>query len=397
MVWIHGGGLNTGGNSEFRLRGEHMSMMGDVIVVNINYRLGTLGWLAHPAFATEDPEFPSSGNYGYLDQRQALLWVQDNIHLFGGDPMKVTIMGESAGGSSVCFHVAGKKSWGLFSQGIAESGACFEETSTLEESQEFAMLFQSSLNCKGDNQQVIECMRAASAQQILDLHKNASLDSAVIDGFIFVEHPYVAFTNGRAAQVPLIFGNVRDEATAFLNLPRPIDNAGYEQLLKDRVSDFYSQVIQEYPCDAYNASDCWYALCAALADYTFICPTQKIATALASSVPTYSYEFSHVPTWAKMPDLGVFHSSEIAFVFSTLMDIYTYTEEEATLAHQMTYFWTSFGKSGNPNSDNVPFTWPLWNRSQGNRIVLDLTLNITSGYKTEKCQFWEGIYKVMFS
>ena len=123
MVWLHGGAFIFGSGGDKYYDGSKLAQHG-VVVVTINYRLGVLGFLAHPALDVEDPSFPSSGNYGLLDQEAALAWVQRNIAAFGGDPKQVTLFGESAGGFSTCVQYLSSHTAGLFERAIAESGLC---------------------------------------------------------------------------------------------------------------------------------------------------------------------------------------------------------------------------------------------------------------------------------
>jgi len=398
MVWIHGGGLLNGGNSEYRLRGEYMAQTGDVVVVVINYRLGVFGWLAHPAFINDNPNFPSSGNYGFLDQRLSLQRVQNNIALFGGDPKKVTIMGESAGGSSVCFHLVSQKSQGLYSKAIVESGACLAEVSKITDAQTFAVNFQNKMKCTGTPSQIIQCMRSVPAPQVEALQQTGAFSQAVVDGYTFLEHPYTSISNGRYNSVPLIAGNVKDEGSLFIGHSGPIDSSSYMTRLDNYFKGFASQVFNQYPCAAYNASDCWYALMTAYGDYLLTCPTKFISDAFAVSGSTYSYVFTHQPYWAliKRNPYGAFHSSEIPFVFSTLTKIYNYTPPEVDLERQMTKFWTNFGKSGNPNTEGI-MLWPVYQSPDYSETTLDLTLTIVQKYKKLECALWNTLYKNLYN
>jgi len=353
--------------------------------------------LAHPAFANENPNFPSSGNYGFLDQRLSLQWIQINIALFGGDPEKVTIMGESAGGSSVCFHLVSQKSQGLFSKAIVESGACFS-VSKLDDAQTYAVNFQNNLKCTGNPSQVIQCMRATPASQVESLQEKSAFSRAVVDGFTFSEHPYTTISKGNYQMVPLIAGNVKDEGSLSFGHSGPMDSATYQQHLTSYFKGFENQVINQYPCAAYNASDCWYALIAAFGDYELICPTKLIADAYAVSGSTYAYVFTRQPYWAfiKQSPYGAFHSCEIPFVFSTLTKIYPFTPPEEMLERQMTKFWTNFGKSGNPNTPGI-LLWPAYQAPVYAETTLDLTLSIIQKYKKQECELWEIYYKSIYN
>ena len=174
MVWIHGGGW-VGGSGSPRSSidnkpiydGQHLARNEDVVVVSLNYRLGPLGFLAHPDLTNEDPGHPSSGNYGHEDQTAALEWVRDNIAAFGGDPNNVTIFGESAGGFSVTFHLVSPQSAGLFHGAITQSGALIDRTLTIEQVQFQGFIFAAVLECAG-KKKVLRCLRGKSQDEILN-------------------------------------------------------------------------------------------------------------------------------------------------------------------------------------------------------------------------------------
>ncbi len=161
MVWIHGGALTVGESDDYIP--TKLVQRGDVIVVTINYRLGALGFLAHPALSAESPEH-ISGNYGIMDQQFALKWVQRNIAAFGGDPHTVTIFGESGGGLSVLSHLASPTAAGLFHRGIVESGAYELTLPTLADEESHGQAFATSVGC---NEQRARCLRSKSVKKIL--------------------------------------------------------------------------------------------------------------------------------------------------------------------------------------------------------------------------------------
>jgi para-nitrobenzyl esterase len=168
MVWLHGGAFIFGSGSDVYYSGRNLAESQGVIVVNMSYRLGAFGFLAHPAFATEDAAYPSSGNWGIDDQYAGLQWVQRNIEAFGGDPTKVTLFGESAGGYSTCVHYASPRTEGLFRAAISESGLC--TTSVLElsraEAEAAAIGVAEKLGCTGAD--VAGCLRGKAVMDIVD-------------------------------------------------------------------------------------------------------------------------------------------------------------------------------------------------------------------------------------
>jgi len=402
LVWFHGGGLTQGGNSEYRLRGEYMSSSADVVVVNINYRLGIFGWLAHPAFTKDNPNHPTTGNYGLLDQRMALTWIKNNIASFGGNPNNVTIMGESAGGSSVCFHLVSPNSKGLYHKAIVESGACYGETKTLNAGYQQAQTVQKHFNCTGTLGQVASCLRNISSANLLAGANSLGFGTnAVVDGRELPLHPYQAVSTNRINPVPLLSGNVLNEGTLFVGgYPRPVSLQTYTQFLVKQFAVLNTLVLTQYPC---NQSDCWPVMAEVIGDFTLVCPTIQIANSLiSSSKGNYGYVFSHVPSWS-LPvyhNVGAFHSSEIAFVFSTLAISYTtVTPVETILSNQMTQLWTNFAITGNPNlPNNITQIWPSYTSSSNyTRIVFNDTLSTRPAWKILECAFWDNIYRILFT
>jgi len=374
----------------------------DVIVVVINYRLGIFGWLAHPAFAQDNPDHPTTGNYGLLDQRMALTWVKTNIVAFGGNPNNVTIMGESAGGSSVCFQMISPGSKGLFSQAIIQSGACYAETEFLSTGTQKALNVQKSLNCNQETQsEIAQCLRSKSAANVLATANTLGFSaSAVVDGSEIPQHPYKIVSSKQVNPVPLLSGNVLNEGTLFLGgYSRPVSYQNYVQYLIKQYATLNTLVLEQYPC---NQSDCWPIMAELFGDRELVCPTVQIANSLiSSSKPNYAYVFSHAPAWYKNPSVGAFHSSDIAFVFSTVALSYTtITPPETILENQMTQYWTNFGTTGNPNLPSNSTTiqsWPSYTTPDYNRMVLDTTLSTRSAWKIKECAFWDMIYQIYYT
>src|SRR6266852_5987883 len=210
MVWIHGGGLLVGESDDYdpvRL------VRHGVIVVTINYRLGVLGFLAHPALTAESPDH-ASGNYGLMDQQAALRWVQRNIARFGGDPRRVTIFGESAGGLSVHSHLASPLSAGLFHHAIVESGAYALTQPSLAAAEAQGTAVARAAGCSA---QTASCLRAAPVATLLAA---LTVPTVVpdVDGKVLTQTIQAAFTSGSFNRVPVIEGSNHDEWRLFVAL-----------------------------------------------------------------------------------------------------------------------------------------------------------------------------------
>ena len=370
MVWIHGGGFTLGEalQTDGGTAGDRIARTQNVVVVGIHYRLGQLGFLAHPALTAEDP-VGASGNYGLMDQTAALQWVRDNIAAFGGDPNNVTIFGESAGAFSICSHLASPLSAGLFHKAVLQSGTCERPWDSLAAAEAQGEAFQKELGCS-DATDVLACMRAKSDDEVLDAlppgeNFGFSLSDEVagswfpiLDGRFFTEQPSVSFETGNFNRVPSIIGFTQHEARLFVWLgglgwlagqvaawsdgdqmdPKPT-MADYETFIANNYETYVGrfinddptltpQAVAQYPIA--NYSEPTEALSAFASDVIFRCPGRDEAAKIAEHASVYFYEFQYpdarfaVETSlnfniieGELPSygLGAFHSSELSSVF----------------------------------------------------------------------------------
>lgn len=402
MVWIHGGGLVQGSAVERRIDGELQydgARLADdgVVLVSINYRLGPLGFLAMREFSGEHPDHPSAGNYGLLDQIAALQWVRANIAAFGGDPARVTIFGESAGGLSTCALLASPLARGLFHRAIMQSGGCRRtlpelDSATIGQTSAFAQgdRLIGAAGCAGQADRK-GCMRGLGWEALIEaaaptvgFGRSGEQFSHVRDAFSLLEGPGLAMQGGRAAEVPLIAGINADELTALLPVvSRPQTVAAYEELVRQTFPTIGAQVLQQYPASAYPAP--WYAYADLLDDLQFACPTMAITrNHAAAGNPTWRYVYTHVFDGAAAV-YGAFHGADIAFVFGPLA---TATAAESDLARQMQRQWTQFAASGDPNGNGLP-NWPR--RTAGDDVAIefdDIARGLIQDYRKPYCDFW---------
>ena len=402
MLWIHGGGLVQGsaverrGDGELQYDGARLADDG-VVLVSINYRLGPLGFLAMREFSGEHADQPSAGNYGLLDQIAALRWVRDNIEAFGGDPARVTVFGESAGGLSTCALLASPLARGLFHRAIMQSGGCRRSLPELDS----ATIGQTSAFAQGDRvigaagcaAQVDRkgCMRSlgwealiAAAAPTVGFGRSGEQFGHVRDGYSLIEGPGLAMQGGRSAPLPLLAGINADELTALLPISaRPPTVAAYEELIRQTFPTISAQVLQQYPASAYPAP--WYAYADLLDDLQFACPTMAFTrNHAAAGNPTWRYVYTHVIAGLSAP-YGAFHGADIAFVFGPLAGA---TASEADLAAQMQRQWTQFAATGDPNGNGLP-AWPR--RTTGDDVAIeldDIARGLIQDYRKPYCDFW---------
>ena len=297
MVWFHGGAFVSGWGGDGLFHGDYIvNSTSDTIVVTTNYRLGPLGWITNPDL---------QGNFGFLDQQMALQWVQDNIAAFGGDPSRVTIFGQSAGGMSVSLHTLAPGSAHLFSRAIVESNPVGVNYRTPEESYVYTQVLGNLVNCSYTD---TACLRAVSWEDLIDaevlgyaatrlpLRTTEFLPySPVIDGTIIPQQPMDAYRSGKVnSQIEAIaMGVVRNETLAFLP-DLPLFQVTYKAMLDIVFGQNSSVVMQQYP-DQRGSNMNQFSILST--DWLFECATRFAASAyVGSNIPTYTYQFMHAPT-----------------------------------------------------------------------------------------------------
>ena len=400
MVWIYGGGLSSGESNDYD--GSKLVLDGHTVVVTFNYRLGVLGFFAHPALDSENHDL---GNYGIMDQQFALQWVQQNIAAFGGDPHNVTIFGESAGGGSVIGHLASPKSTGLFQQAISESGgyiiSTFENV-PLATAETTGQNFASAVGCAT---QTSSCVRGLSVEQIL-ANQSAYLTPAglIIDGAVIPRPMKETFTSGQFNRVPFISGSNRDEwrwsiAMNELASGHPLTAADYPAA----VASFYgstnaSKVLAQYPLSNYSSPS--EALGAAETDSFLACSGRKLSQWISDYSPVYAYEFVDRTAPSYMPPvsfpLGAAHTFEIQYLFplyhGALGTPHPLNAAQENLSDAMVYFWTELGWSERPNHQWPEWFWPRYDANVDDYESLQLPLPVmTDGTfgKEHNCDFWD--------
>ncbi|MBK8256600.1 MAG: carboxylesterase family protein [Polyangiaceae bacterium] len=398
LVWVHGGAFILGSGSEGAYDGKAFSEATGAVVVTVNYRLGALGFLAHPALAAEDPNFPTSSNYGILDQQLALSWVKNNIAAFGGDPSNVTVFGESAGGISSCLHLMAPGSKGLFHRSIIQSGPC-DRLGTLDKAQTQGQDLVVGAGCQ-DAPDVLACMRAKTPEELLlalptgtDFLGGTVSWFPVVDGVTLPDLPSNMFKAGTFEKVPVILGTNRDEASLFFSLSNVTvaDEEQFAAMSEEMVPGHSAEVVALYPVAEYGTAQA--AALAAFTDAGFICPARKVARALSEqSAPTFLYHFTYAPEGTLLPNLGAFHSAEIKYVFGNPGQLTpkAISDEEKPLSDAMMGYWFRHAQKGNPNGAEM-LAWPEYTTATDENIVFDLTLSTQANLRQKQCDFWDTV------
>lgn len=398
MVWIHGGGYQSGAGSEPVYEGTLLSEAGDVVVVTLNYRLGPLGFAAHPALSAEDPAHPTSGNYGLLDQRAALAWVKQNIAAFGGDPANVTLFGESAGAMSVCMHLVSPASAGLYQRALTESGICpiFPLPN-----KDFALaqgkVLADAVGCKGDDVAIRSCLRQKTPGELttaLPLRKEIIFGEGVswgpsVDGVELPDQPKAILAAKKQAKVPLLLGSNADEGTLFIKVlgAHFPDAASLESTLATAFSPaFATALAARYEFGTAKDLD---AVAIQLLGDAFVCDARRTARLHeAAGNPVFLYHFTHTYAVA-IAGLGSFHSAELPFVWGNPYLFSNLKEDELPLSEAMQGYWTRFAASADPNT-NAPagtIAWPKYAAATDQHLTLDLSIASGAGLRKDACDW----------
>jgi para-nitrobenzyl esterase len=390
MVWIYGGNNMNGSAAEPSYDGAALAGKG-AVVVTFNYRLNVFGYLAHPELSAESPN-GSSGNYGLLDQIAALEWVRRNIAAFGGDPDRVTIFGESAGGTDVAYLMSSPLARGLFHRAIIQSaGYAVAEFRDLAELEKVGEGLASALGVDG-SEDVLSAMRAVSADQLLQTSIVAipiGINVPPIDGWLLPDAPARIFERGDQADVPLIIGINADEWTTLRHYSPDATAEKHRGALGATYGALADRALQLYPAstdaEAAAATDAWQT------DTWFTCPSRFIADRMANvSSDAYFYVFSRVLPAPGGEELRAYHGAEIPYVWDTL-GFETWVPREPydqSLADIMSSSWVRFAVTGDPNGGDLP-AWPTYDRGSGSFLELGDEIQAGSDYRAEHCALYD--------
>jgi para-nitrobenzyl esterase len=361
IVFFHGGS-NRAGYSQRDQLGPSLSRSG-LVVVSANYRLGALGFLAHPALTAESGH-ASSGNYGLLDQIQALKWVRENIARFGGDPGRITVMGQSAGAVDACLLMASPLARGLFQQAILESGEC---QSTLNKDIR-TPISVNGISGTGEDAggrlaadlgitngpDILKKLRSVPVDTIL---KAMSSDrdlpfDAIVDGWVVPQQPAKIFAAGGQAHIPVLVGSNADEATVFG--PGPAKLSEYRKYLQTDAGIYADQELRAWPASSDADVPGQYLK---LENMSFAYGAWSMARAMTHAQrPAYLYLLTWIQT-GKRASLGAHHGEELPFLDDAYPSGWGSSNGDQAFGEILRTYWSNFAKTGDPNSPGLP-TWP---------------------------------------
>ncbi|MGA8231489.1 MAG: carboxylesterase family protein [Candidatus Acidiferrales bacterium] len=364
IIYFHGGS-NTAGYSQLTPLGPSLSRAG-VVVVSANYRLGPLGFIAYPALTAES-EHHSSGNYGLLDQLQALKWVRENISRFGGDPRRITVMGQSAGAVDICLLMVSPLAAGLFQRAIMESGDCQgvfnEDIRTPIRYNEISGTGEGAgerlANDLGvaDGRDTLLKLRSIPADEILKAwSKNRKIHfDAIVDGWIIPEQPAKIFAEAQQVLVPVLVGSNANEATVFgHNDLKTVDQ--YKNYLMEDTGKYSDQEFQVYP--ATSDVDVPGQSLQLENDSFAYGAYSMVRTMTRAGQKAYLYYFTYVETGKRAP-LGAYHGLELKFLSGEFPSDWQHSQDDEKLGAIIRTYWSQFAKTGDPNPAGIP-EWPAY-------------------------------------
>ncbi|XP_051912225.1 crystal protein [Hippocampus zosterae] len=421
MVWIHGGDFIAGSASKPLYDGRFMSNFTQTIVVALEYRLGAFGFLV----SGKDPKTSAVGNYGVLDQQAALIWVQQNIAMFGGDSNKVTIFGESAGAQSVSLHLMIQSSKALFKQAILQSLPFSIPLKTRRDAVTIGKEFAKLSNCSvGDivcllsltPQAVLEAQMKTSSRVVNPLRFMEAFETwgPFIDGELIKEQPVIAFQKGHWHKgKPVLLGTTSEEGVLFVYafFNKPVSTAESFMYVTAIFKQHSLRILHKYlPLN--SDPDRRVMLAQMLTDYAFLCPTRRSSHAGAKAGSrVWLYVFDHVTSdtsvWSGLTFCyrHVCHGAELPFVFNSgTVANFTMTPAEKLLSNRMLCYWGAFAHTGDPSSRVGQTTFcqeqrlPVWPRYSDTSGWLAMNLTVRShaemGPRSHVCDFWDhlGVY-----
>lgn len=378
LVWVYGGGFAGGRTSEPMFDGAALASKG-VVYVSVAYRVGVMGFFAHPELSAENRKLhgvAASGNYGLLDLVSSLQWIRQNIAAFGGDPGKVTIWGESAGAIAVSMLAVAPQARGLFHGVISDSGGSFgpvrtptapgENVPPLDIAEQAGIQLGTKLNAP-----TLDALRARSAGEIMSQTRGiGGIGWPVLDRWVIPDDQHVLYEKGRHHDTPILVGINSDEGASF---SRTSDRKQFEADTRVRFGPYADRILKAYPPDAsgsikQSARDVMRE--ASFGWHTWV--WAKLQNARGGS-PAYVYFMDQRPPYpadSRNADVaGVPHGQELAYVFKKLeLTPLPWTDADRSISEAMATYWTNFAKTGRPDGAGLPH-WPAFTNKDPQRMV----------------------------
>lgn len=388
-------------------KGDYFAAKGQVVLVTLDYRLGAFGFL-FTGFKGND----AKGNYGILDQRLALQWVQQNIQNFGGDPTKVTLFGQSAGAQSTIIHMISPKSEGLFRNVIIESAPFDIPLKSPVEALYLASIIKNLLNCT-DESTYMTCLRSKTADEVAEAQlksraKPTSLKlleffeplGPLVDGDVVPMEPVDAIQNNKVLNIPIMVGSLTEEARIFVYLAwgKPLTVAEFIAVMFATYPNHLNQLLKMYP--PVGLTDTRDLLTRVGTDFIFTCVARNMSRNLMMhKSDVFRYVFNHTFSFQGWGNFSfceghVCHGEEIAYVFhSANQPGFNFDQEEEVLSNQMISYWTNFAYTSDPNKgpNSVDVIWPAYDGASESMIIQTPKFEPRKDFLKNYCDFWDSI------
>lgn len=374
MVWIHGGAHVLGSGVFPAFDGSAFARQG-VVLVTINYRLGALGYYAHPALSAARPKGEALANYGLMDQLAALRWVQANISAFGGDPKQVTRFGESAGAIGVTTILAQEQAKGLFARAIVQSGVGLLDPRPLAQQEALGAALAVRAGAKpGASAADLRALPVAALVSASEVRSPGEMTGPILDGTLIREAPWRTLAKGEPVDVPLLVGANSNEASVIVAMGVP-----------PAMAMVYLGADQAGGRSAYGAGLAEDELARQiLGDAWFVGPARWLAARTARGKPSFLYHFDYVAAGRRSQAKGAAHGSEIPYLFGSLDYFASLAgpigEEDRRFGAAMSECWVAFAKFGNPRCALVP-DWPRYDAADDRLALLAANPVVASGFR----------------
>jgi para-nitrobenzyl esterase len=384
VMYIPGGAFTGGSGNVPVYNGENLAKKG-LVVVTVNYRVGVMGFLAHPDLTKESGRH-SSGNYGLLDQVAALQWIKQNIAAFGGDPERVTIMGQSAGAASVHYLMASPLAKGLFIRAIAESGTRFQQGpgETLAQAEQMGVRFAQAKGAAS-----LAALRAMPAAEVVAPVSGDFQFRPIVDGWFLPKSVNDIYAAGEQSDVPTITGWVANEGSFNADYGKASPEE-FRKQTQQRAGALADEVLKLYPAATpAEATDSQEAVARDLSMVSmYLWASNRTRT---SKTKVYTYLFTHLQPGPTQGRYLAFHSSELPYVFDNLdQSNRPWTAQDRKIAATMSSYWVNFIATGDPNGKGLP-EWPAFRKGSAVTMELGDTMGLRPIASTEKFNLLEKL------
>lgn len=394
LVYVPGGGFATGSGALPLYDGEALASTGEAVVITVNYRLGVLGFLSHPELAAES-EYGASGNYGILDQVAALDWVRQNVAAFGGDPGRVTIAGESAGGESVCILGATPLAEELIDGIIGSSGACMGSEGNTEDGDQS----DSRAVAEDAGARLVQELEVDTVAQLRELPVDRITEAAAavgphwrpsVDGHVLDRSPADIYTAGDQLDVPTMVGSNADEDSLIGAFPpEPTTPQEYRATAQEDHGDNVEAFLDLYPGE--SEEQVLDSMLQAQADRVFTRAMYRWARLQTDSgqAPAYLYFFTHTPPDEGLQEYGAYHGAEVMYAFDNLGadGDADYGQADYLLRDQLSGYWLNFVRTGDPNGAGLP-EWSTFADAPDRVLEIGVPTGMTDRPRPEAIDYW---------